>query len=64
MGGFAVGANVAGAVLRSDDGGASWDAQAANTAAHLNDVFFLDFGRGWAVGDNGTIIHTVTGGLP
>jgi len=62
--GFAVGAGGGGAVLRSDDGGDSWLPQLANTAFPLEDVFFVDTLRGWAVGANGTIVHTVTGGLP
>jgi len=62
--GFAVGANAGGAVLRSGDGGSSWQPQPANSAFRLEDVFFVDTQRGWAVGANGTIVHTVTGGQP
>jgi photosystem II stability/assembly factor-like uncharacterized protein len=62
--GYAVGfdASLGGAVLRSDDGGASWQAQASHTSVRLNDVFFVDELRGWAVGDAGIIIHTARGG--
>ena len=62
--GFAVGSNAGGAVLNSVDGGASWQPQLANSAFRLEDVFFVDAQRGWAVGANGTIVHTVTGGQP
>ncbi len=62
--GWAVGLNVGGAVLRTDNGGASWTAQSPNTSSRLRDVFFVDQFRGWAVGDNGTIVHTVSGGNP
>ena len=62
--GYVVGYNLAGAVLRSDDGGASWQPQVANTGSRLKDVFFVDSARGWAVGENGVIVHTVTGGAP
>jgi len=61
---FAVGYNagVGGAVLRSDDRGLTWESQASRTPARLNDVFFVDTQRGWAVGDGGVIIHTARGG--
>ena len=62
--GFAVGSNAGGAVLNSVDGGASWQPQLVNSAFRLEDVFFVDAQRGWAVGANGTIVHTVTGGQP
>jgi photosystem II stability/assembly factor-like uncharacterized protein len=62
--GWAVGQNVTGAILRTDNGGATWTTQAPNTSARLRDVFFVDRFRGWAVGDNGTILHTVSGGAP
>lgn len=62
--GFAVGANVGGAILRSTDGGATWTPQVANTVSRLNCVIFIDTQHGWAVGDNGAVMHTVTGGEP
>jgi photosystem II stability/assembly factor-like uncharacterized protein len=30
----------------------------------LRDVYFIDELRGWAVGDNGRIVHTGSGGKP
>ena len=64
--GYAVGTDAAlgGAVLRTDDGGISWEAQASHTAFRLDDVYFIDELRGWAVGEGGTIIHTARGGKP
>jgi hypothetical protein len=62
--GYAVGSNASlgATVLRTDDGGLTWEIQAAHTGAPLNDVFFVDALRGWAVGQGGTIIHTARGG--
>jgi photosystem II stability/assembly factor-like uncharacterized protein len=63
--GYAVGFNAtagAGGVARTDDGGLNWDAQTSNTTFRLNDVYFVDALRGWAVGNGGVIIHTARGG--
>jgi len=62
--GYAVGfdAMIGGTVLRTDDGGVTWQAQASRSGNRLNDVFFVDALRGWAVGEGGTIIHTARGG--
>jgi photosystem II stability/assembly factor-like uncharacterized protein len=62
--GYVVGFNagVGGAVLRSDDGGVTWQAQTSRTPAHLFDVYFVDPLRGWAVGSGGVIVHTARGG--
>jgi photosystem II stability/assembly factor-like uncharacterized protein len=62
--GYAVGydASLGGAVFRTDDGGITWVSQASHTQARLNDVFFVDALRGWAVGEAGTIVHTARGG--
>ncbi len=60
---FAVGdIGGAGAILRSDDFGASWAPQTARSQYPLNDVYFVDLVHGWAVGNNGTIRHTARGG--
>lgn len=61
--GYVVGTDGVGAVLRTDDGGLTWEAQTPNTQFRLNDVFFIDPIRGWAVGNNGAIVHTANGGL-
>ncbi len=60
--GYAVGFNASGLVLRTGDGGASWTRQVSNTNRRLNDVWFVDALRGWAVGDAGVILHTSLGG--
>jgi photosystem II stability/assembly factor-like uncharacterized protein len=54
-------------VLESTDGGQSWQAQDLPSSAPLlgngiEDVFFLDGRRGWAVGTQGLVLHTATGG--
>jgi photosystem II stability/assembly factor-like uncharacterized protein len=61
--GYAVGWNgTTGFVLRSDDDGVTWRPQAPASASPLRGVFFLDARRGWAVGDDGVIRHTASGG--
>ena len=63
--GFAVGDQGNGLVLRTADGGATWGTpQISNAQFRLEDVFFVDAYRGWAVGRNGIIVHTGTGGAP
>lgn len=54
-------------VFHSGDGGLSWTLQALPSSAPLagngfEDVFFLDDQRGWAVGTQGLVVHTATGG--
>jgi photosystem II stability/assembly factor-like uncharacterized protein len=54
-------------VLYSDDGGGTWTSQVLPGTAplvgnSLEDVFFFDDHRGWAVGTQGLILHTATGG--
>src|SRR5262245_34209085 len=60
--GYAVGFNNSGAVLKTEDGGLTWNRQVSNTGRNLNAVYFVDTQRGWAVGPSGTIIHTALGG--
>lgn len=60
--GFAVGFNSGGIALRTGNTGETWTPQAPRTAVRLNDVWFVDPMRGWAVGDAGVIVHTATGG--
>jgi photosystem II stability/assembly factor-like uncharacterized protein len=63
MVGYAVGLNASGLILKSEDGGLGWTRQVSNTGRRLNDVYFVDRLRGWAVGDVGTIVHTSLGGV-
>ncbi len=51
-----------GTVKKTTDGGVHWYSQVSNTSYSLNKVSFSDTSHGFAVGDNGTIIHTTTGG--
>ncbi len=59
---YTVGTNGTGLILKTINGGASWSPQTSNSAQTLNDVWFVDTQRGWAVGDGGRIVHTSQGG--
>ena len=61
--GYAVGTNGPGLILKTEDGANSWSPQVSNSAQTLNDVWFVDPLRGWAVGVGGRIVHTSRGGL-
>lgn len=50
-----------GIILRTRDGGVTWQEQASPTDKNLYSVYFIDNTNGWAVGDNGTIIQTKDG---
>lgn len=58
--GWAVGSG--GAIVRTGDGGQTWQDQTSGVTAHLNALHFVDGSRGWAVGDNGVVISTADGG--
>lgn len=49
-------------VFHSADGGTTWERISTGQSLPLNDVFFLDNLRGWAVGELGTILATSDGG--
>jgi TonB family protein len=49
-------------ILRTTDGGTTWSASRVPVDDDLADVFFLDSGRGWAVGRNGTFLASRDGG--
>ncbi len=60
---YAAGSNGgAGALVRSDDFGVTWTPQTPRSQVALNDVFFVDALRGWAVGNSGVIRHTARAG--
>jgi photosystem II stability/assembly factor-like uncharacterized protein len=40
-----------------------WQKMSTNIVKDLNDVFFIDSLEGWVVGNSGTILHTVDGGI-
>ena len=58
--GFAVGWY--GTILKSTDGGETWESQESDTWYHLFGVHFVTTLSGWAVGELGTILTTVNGG--
>ncbi|MDQ3686216.1 MAG: P-loop NTPase fold protein, partial [Acidobacteriota bacterium] len=59
--GWATGAK--GMLLRTTDGGQTWQRQASGTTTQLNSITFLPGGRrGWAAGNDGTILSTTDGG--
>ena len=60
--GYAVGD--AGVILKTINAGDSWQQQQSGTILKLNKVHFLDLDYGIAVGENGTILLTTTGGEP
>jgi photosystem II stability/assembly factor-like uncharacterized protein len=51
-----------GAILRSADGGESWEHVATPTDESLYDISFADEQNGWAVGEAGTLLHSRDGG--
>lgn len=52
-----------GVILRSDDAGNNWILQSNQSGDFLYDVDFSDINNGIAVGKNGCIVRTTTGGL-
>jgi hypothetical protein len=58
--GWAVG--YAGTIIRTNDGGATWQAQESGVTTNLWGLHFLDAQTGWAAGWTGTIVHTTNGG--
>lgn len=53
-----------GGVIRytENNGVTQWREQVSGTSANLNRIEFVDSLRGWAFGDNGTIVRTTNGG--
>lgn len=49
-------------IQKTVDGGQTWEAQETGAEDVLQNIFFLDDKHGWAVGDNGLILHTSNGG--
>ncbi|MEA3265899.1 MAG: YCF48-related protein, partial [Candidatus Fermentibacteria bacterium] len=45
------------------DSGGVWTPGSSGTIEHLNDVCFVDSLKGWAVGNNGTVLVTSDGGI-
>jgi photosystem II stability/assembly factor-like uncharacterized protein len=51
-----------GVIRKTSNAGVNWYSQVSNTSFWLHRISFSDTSNGYAVGDNGTIIHTTTGG--
>lgn len=49
-------------LLKTTDGGATWAENVTGETAGLEAVTFADSNHGWAVGDDGLILHTGDGG--
>lgn len=54
-------------ILRSTDQGNTWETQQVppliGHGAHYDDIYFYNDSLGWAVGNWGTIVHTIDGGI-
>lgn len=51
-----------GHILKTTDGGETWNHQNSGVTQELNDVEFIDENIGWAVGMNGVVLHSTNGG--
>ena len=60
--GYAVGDS--GAIYKTYNTGLNWQSQQSVTFERLNGIHFIDFDYGFAVGENGTLLRTTTGGEP
>ena len=54
--------NIGGAILRTTNGGTTWDIQPSGTTQNLQDVYFTDANTGTIVGWYGAIFRTTNGG--
>lgn len=53
----------AGIILRTTNGGATWNQQTSGTQQNIQVVSFSNSSKGVVVGSNGTILNTVDGGM-
>lgn len=51
-----------GCIIRTLDGGDTWELPNSGVLSDLYGVYSLDENYGWAVGNGGTILHTKNGG--
>lgn len=51
-----------GTIIKTTDGGFTWNEKSLLIHNKLNSVYFLNENIGWAVGDTGSIIKTIDGG--
>ncbi len=63
VGGGLSGSSIASSVLKTVNRGNTWAPQTVNHNQILQDVFFIDSKKGYAVGNAGTILKTETGGV-
>ena len=63
--GYAVGGDYGGCgtILKTSDGGLSWDIIPGVTTNELSSVFFTNSATGYIAGNNGTILKTIDAGL-
>ncbi len=66
--GFVIGKEnyTSGKILQTTDGGTNWQIitiDSVDTIAPLEDIQFINRRKGWAVGGNGTVVHTDDGGV-
>ncbi len=57
-----VAVGLSGAIVRTTNGGATWENVSAGTTTDLYGVHFLNSQLGWVVGYNGTMLKTTDGG--
>ncbi len=53
-----------GGILKTYNAGQSWQAQQSGTTLKLNKIYFIDLDNGFAVGENGIVLRTTSGGEP
>jgi photosystem II stability/assembly factor-like uncharacterized protein len=58
----AIAVGAAGTIIKTTDGGCSWDSKNSGTDEWLFDVFFVDSQTGWVAGKEGIILKTNDGG--
>ena len=58
----AIAVGAAGTIIKTTDGGCSWDFKNSGTDEWLRDVFFVDDQIGWVAGNHGIILKTIDGG--
>ena len=51
-----------GVILKTEDGGNTWQHQSSGTNRDLFGLYFVNEKQGWVVGDGGLILHTQDGG--
>jgi photosystem II stability/assembly factor-like uncharacterized protein len=54
------GCSICAVILKTTDGGLSWEANQIKKADPLSLVFFVDPGIGYAVGENGSILKATS----